>query len=340
MSRRILIRAPNWLGDAIMATGAIDLYHQRNPNDIITLLGTPGILTVFSSSYNPYNLFPYDREQKDAGLLGLARMGGMLHNQFFDAGYLLTNSFSSALMFYIGRIPERIGYRGHWRSRLLSEPVDPIPILSHQAQQYAYLLTRDPEALPPPKIRVSPEEREKARQVLEQEEFLGKIRIGMAIGAAYGPAKCWPAEYFAELARNCVKTLDARILLFGAKNEMKLVREVKQMAGKGVLDLSGKTTLRQLLALLQQCRIVIANDSGVMHAATAVKTPVVALFGSTDPVKTGPLGSHSRVLYENVDCSPCFDRTCRYGHYECLRLITPQSALKSVNDLLIHQEAK
>ncbi|MGC9329659.1 MAG: lipopolysaccharide heptosyltransferase II [Candidatus Hinthialibacter sp.] len=339
MARRILIRVPNWLGDAIMATGAIDLYHQRNPGDVITLLGTPSILTVFSSSYNSYNLFPYDREQKDAGVLGLARMGGMLHEQLFDAGYLLTNSFSSALMFYLGRIPERIGYKGHWRSRLLSEAVDPIPDPVHQAQQFAYLLVRDSETLPPPKIRVSPEEREKARQILEHEEFLGKIRIGMAIGAAYGPAKCWPADYFAELARNCVETLDARILLFGAKNEMNLAREIKQQAGKGVIDLTGKTTLRQLLALLQQCRIVIANDSGVMHAATAVKTPVVALFGSTDPGKTGPLGEHNRVLYEKVECSPCFERTCRYGHYECLRRITPQSALKSVNDLLNHQEA-
>ncbi len=323
-----------------MATGAIDDYHRRNPDDGITLLGPPSILAVFSSSLNPYNLLPYDRDRQDSGVMGLARLGGMLRDEYYDEGYLLTNSFSSALMFYLGRIPHRIGYRGHLRSWLLTESVDPIPSLIHQAQQYSFLMMRQNGVPPTPIIQISPEEREKARQVLEEKECLGHIRIGLAIGAAYGPAKQWPVEHFAELAKECVQKLDARVLLFGTKNEVEAAESIERQVGYGIYNLAGKTTLRQLLALLQQCRVVVANDSGIMHAATAVKTPVVALFGSTDPQKTGPLGTNYRIVQEKTDCSPCFDRTCQYQHYNCLKKILPQTVLHCIQELIVHQEAK
>lgn len=323
-----------------MATGAVDAFHQRCPDDTITLLGPPAILTVFSSSYNPYNLLPYDREKKDAGLVGLSRLSGMLRDEYYDAGYLLTNSFSSAFMFYLGRIPERIGYRGQLRTLLLTEAVDPLPASAHQAQQYTHLLIHEKEMLPAPTICISPEERERARQTLEELDSLGHTRIGMAIGAAFGPAKRWPVEHFAALARECVKRMDARVLIFGARNETELAESIRQQAGEGVVNLAGKTTLRQLLALIQQCRVVVSNDSGTMHAATAVKTPVIAIFGSTDPLKTGPIGNNNRVLYEKMECSPCFDRACRFGHYDCLKRITPSFTIKYIEELLITQIAK
>lgn len=340
MARRIIIRVPNWLGDAIMATGAVDAFHQQRPDDTITLIGPPAILTVFSSSYNPYNLIPYDREKKDAGLIGLSRLSGMLRDEYHDAGYLLTNSFSSAFMFYLGRIPERIGYRGQLRTFLLTEAVDSLPEATHQAQQYSYLLTRQNGEIPAPTICISPDERERARQILEEKECLGQVRIGVAPGAAYGPAKRWPPEYFAELARECIKRLDARILIFGSKNEWDLAENIQQQVGERAINLAGKTTLRQLLSLIQQCRVIITNDSGTMHASTAVKTPVIAIFGSTDPQKTSPLGPNNRVIYEKIDCSPCFKRTCPYGHYECLKRITPKSVLKPIEELLSLREAK
>ncbi len=340
MSKRILIRIPNWLGDAVMATAAVNAYHERHPEDIITLLGPPAMLTVFSSSYNPYNLIPFDRENKDSGLRGLSRISSMLRDEYYDAGYLLTNSFSSALMMYLGKIPERIGYRGHFRSALLTEAVTPVQSHIHQIQQYSYLLNGAEDQIPMPKILVSPEEREKARQVLEQTECLGKNRIGMAIGAAYGPAKQWPLERYRDLAKECVEKLDAMVLLFGGKAEIDAAEEIKQEVGECVLNLAGKTTLRQLLPLIQQCQAVVSNDSGVMHVSVAVKTPVVAIFGSTDPSKTGPLGANHQVLYNNLPCSPCFERTCRYQHYDCLNKIETQEIFKKVEGLLALAVAK
>jgi len=267
-------------------------------------------------------------------------LSGMLRDEYYDTGFLLTNSFSSAFMFYLGRIPERVGYRGQLRTLLLTNAVDPLPESAHQAQQYTYLLTGEKETLPTPTIRISPEERERARQTLEEVECLGQIRIGMAVGAAFGPAKRWPVEHFAGLARESVRHMNARVLLFGSKDDIDLAEAIRQEAGEGVINLAGKTTLRQLLALIQQCRVIVSNDSGTMHAATAVKTPVIAIFGSTDPLKSGPIGNHNRVIYDKLDCSPCFDRTCRYGHYDCLKRIAPQAVLPIIEEMMALQEAK
>jgi lipopolysaccharide heptosyltransferase II len=340
MSKRILIRIPNWLGDAVMATAAVDAYHEQHPEDIITLLGSPAMLPVFSSSYNPYNLIPFDKDNKDSGLRGLTRISSMLRDEYYDAGYLLTNSFSSALMMYLGKIPERIGYGGNFRSALLTEAETPLQSNIHQIQQYSYLLNGAEDQIPMPKILVSPEEREKARQVLEHEECLGQNRIGIAIGAAYGPAKQWPLERYRDLAKECVEKLDAMVLIFGGNAEIDAAEQIKHDVGECVVNLAGKTTLRQLFPLIQLCQVVVSNDSGVMHVSVAVKTPVVAIFGSTDPLKTGPLGDNHQVLYKNLPCSPCFERTCRFQHYDCLQKIETQDVFNKVEGLLTLAEAK
>jgi len=339
MAEHIVIRIPNWLGDTIMATAGIRALRRRHPDDAIALVGLPAMLSVFSSTCCPFELIPYDRRGSEARLPGLLRMSALLREKRFTQGYLLTNSFSSALMFFLGRVQKRTGYRGQWRSALLTEAVKAPPAGWHHADLYHYLLNRGEPAELLPEIRIAPEEREKARQLLEQEHCLGALRIGLAIGAAYGPAKRWPVEYFAVLARECARRFNARLLIFGTEADEADAAFIEQAAGGAAINLAGQTNLRELFALLQQCRLVVANDSGAMHAAAAVQTPVIALFGSTDPGLTGPLGPPHRVIYKPVDCSPCFERTCPLAHYQCLRRITVEDVLNQAEELLPGQRA-
>ncbi len=334
MAERIVIRIPNWLGDTIMSTAGVRALRRRHPDDTIALVGLPAMLSVFSSPCCPFELIPYDRRGSESGLAGLLRMSARLREKRFTRGYLLTNSFSSALLFCLGRVKQRTGYRGQWRSALLTTAAPPPPPDLHHCGRYSHLLNQGQPTDLLPEIRVSPEEREKARQLLEQEHCLGKLRIGLAIGAAYGPAKRWPPELFAALAREYVRRFAARILIFGTEADDADAAAIERETGGNAINLTGRTNLRELFALLQQCRLVVSNDSGAMHAAAAVQTPVIALFGSTDPALTGPLGPQHRVIYKHLECSPCFQRTCPLFHYDCLKRITVDEVAGLAEELL------
>ncbi len=334
MTQKIIIRIPNWLGDAVMASDAIQTFREWRADDRIALLGTPAALDVYATPSNGFERIPFDRKGKDSDWSGLMKMAEHLRRERFDEGYLLTNSFSSALLFLMGGVRKRIGYAGQWRSMLLTKSVQPSEERIHQAEKYDYLLNPNGHGILQPAIHIFPEERELARQRLEQKDCLGRLRIGMAVGAAYGPAKRWPPERFAELARKCVERFDAKVLLFGSEAELELAESVREQAGPGTINLAGGTTLREFFSLLQQCRVVVCNDSGAMHAAASLGTPVVALFGSTNPAVTGPLGASIRIVHKALPCAPCFERTCPLQHTDCLQAITTDDVLEPIDALL------
>lgn len=318
---RILIRVPNWLGDAVMATGAICDFARHRSGDEIWLAGPAYTLPAFENApYRP-QLIELDRHAAKS-VRGFFAARARLRREGFERAYLLTNSFSSALLSFMAGIPLRIGYASHGRRFLLSDAVDPREAPTHQAAKYAYLFDTACRAFRPSKIFLTDEEQDRAGRMLREWGLEDSILVGFAIGAAYGGAKRWPVERYAQAARRCVDDFGAKAIFFGSEMDAPVCKQAADWAGKGAVSLAGRTDLRGLFALLRECRVLICNDSGVMHAAGAVGTPLVAIFGPTDPNATSPLGENIHIVRRPLECSPCLERECPLRHHRCMMDVT------------------
>ena len=363
---RILVRGVNWLGDAVMTTPALERLRERFPNAHITLLTHEKLaalwqhhpslnaMITFSSGENPWSV------------------AQRLRAENFQAALVLPNSPRSALEVWLARIPQRIGYARPWRNWLLTHPVavqpdhkqmrkrslseinrlvrSPAneahgpPRTTHHIHGYLHLaaaLGANSEPLPP-RLEVTPEEMRQADDAFlsdwrakVQNTAPGKplILLGLNPGAEYGPAKRWPAESFAAVAREVSRKMPNCLwLAFGGAGDRPLCGDIARLAGDRVLNLAGKTSLRELMALLKLCRVVLSNDSGPMHVAAALGTPVVVPFGSTSPELTGPgLPGDPRhqLLKSAAPCSPCFRRTCPID-FRCMTGIAPERVVEAV----------
>ena len=294
----ILIVGLNWLGDCVMSLPAIALLRRRMPDAHLTLLTKPGLTPLWT-------LFPAIDEVLvlSAGCAGLWGAARAVRSRACDRAYVLPNSVRSALVPYLARIPVRRGLQGHVRRWLLTDVVRPIPGpgFEHQKCEYEEVVglesDRDLWRLP---LLVAPDSaRERARVLLAESDeggAAGGRTIGMFPGAARGPAKRWPAERFAAVARRLAAEEGCRVLLFGGAADAESCTAVAQDAGPGLVNLSGRSTIPDLAALVSLCRCVVSNDSGGMHLAAACGVPVVAIFGLTDPARTGPLGTGHRIV--------------------------------------------
>jgi heptosyltransferase II len=241
----------------------------------------------------------------------------------FDCAILLPNAFSAAWLVWRAKIPQRIGYARDGRSFLLTEAVQ-VPgrgeIPAHETYYYLELLRRAGwlETLPElTRITVclSADSEETAEARLSKAGVReGKKRIALAPGAAYGSAKCWPAERFAETADALIDEFDVDVILFGASSELEICRQIADRMHHHPVVLAGHTSIGELPALFSRCHLFIGNDSGAMHVAAAVNVPVVAVFGSTDPHGTAPVTSLKKLIQHPVACSPCFLRQCPIDH--------------------------
>ncbi|RJP19494.1 MAG: lipopolysaccharide heptosyltransferase II [Candidatus Omnitrophota bacterium] len=331
---KILIRVPNWLGDAVMATGPIWEFCRRHPRDDVTLFGLPSVLSVFEFSPFPCATIAYDQKGKHAGFSGWIRIVNDLRRGNFDAGYLLPYSFSSALLFRAAAIRERIGRAGNGRTMLLTQPLVIPDNAIHQSAKYDFLLAGNGNTLIESDIFLSPQESEKALLVFERHESLKRIRIGLAVGGAYGKAKRWFPERYAELARRCCEELDARIFLFASRDERAITEWITSQAGEGVVNLAGETNLRELFALVNGCNLLVGNDSGVMHVAAAMKTPGIVLFGPTNQMATAPIGAAVHAIDKELPCAPCMKRECPLQHHACMKEIQVIEVMEKVYSLV------
>jgi heptosyltransferase-2 len=244
----------------------------------------------------------------------------------FDVALALPNSMESALGLWLVGVPSRVGYNTDARGPFLKEAVSGSRNLNglHTVFYFLGLLKAlgGAATFVPPVIYLEPEERAKAAQFLREIGLPGDGPwVGLSPGAAYGPAKRWPPECFAALGKALQQKLGARLMLLGGLEDRPVAELVKDQLQEPVVDLVGRTSLRQALGLLSQLRLLVTNDSGLMHAAAALSVPQVALFGSTDPVATGPFSPQATVIRHPWLCSPCFQRTCEVG-YPCLNAIT------------------
>ncbi len=307
----ILVRLPNWVGDAVMASPV--LANLARSYRRIYLQARPALLKLFQGFPRVAGLFPVEKGR--GGLrAGVAAIKGR-----FSAGLLLPNSFSSALVFFLGRVKARAGYAADGRRLLLTHPVRRPRGKLHQVDYYLYLLealglevTERDLLLPLPEYAC-----QRAAALLAD---LPRPRVGLAPGAAFGPAKRWPVARYRALAYH-LRREGFSIVVLGGVSERQAGQEIAAELPRS-RSLCGLTDLPTAAAVIAQLDLFVSNDSGLMHVAAALKCPQVALFGSTDPEVTGPRNPRAEVLYAGLPCSPCMSRTCKhqYACFEALRV--------------------
>ena len=354
---RILVRGVNWLGDAVMTTPALLRLRERFPQAEITLLTPSKFAGLWPGHPALDRILIVERRE---GMVTVARR---LRAERFDLAVVFPNSLRSALETTLAGIPRRVGGRWPWRNWLLTERVEPggnvrrmrkrtLPEIqaliagkevsepppderSHQMHHYLRVvaaLGADPNPLPP-RLTVTLPEIEAVR--LKHGFRPGSAWLGINAGAEYGPAKRWPADRFAAVADAVRQEFDCGIAVFGGLGDVALAEELSeqlQTAAPTLRVLAGKTSLRELLAALVCCRVLLTNDTGPMHVAAALSVPVVVPFGSTSSVLTGPGlpgDSQHHLIQSNVPCSPCFLRTCPID-LRCLRGLSVERVLAEV----------
>lgn len=323
----LLVRSPNWLGDACMAMPAIRALKQGRPDLRLTIFCQANLKELWSAVPEVDAVVTKAKKEGISSVAKRIRESGA-----YDAAVLFTNSTRSTLELKRAGIPRLVGYHGSLRSRMLHQ-VCPEPVSykppEHHAYRYLRLAkfcgakTEDPALFSP---TVPPTGAEGAPV----------IKVGICAGAEYGQAKRWPMDRFAGVAAAIsVQWPQVEWQLFGAPGEKAMGETLSQMLGNVPhRNRVGATTLTELIAELRACRLLVTNDTGTMHLAAALGVPTVSIFGSTEPVLTGPLGDRHRIVRHHVPCSPCFKRECPFGHYDCMTGVTAEKVARHVAEEL------
>ena len=317
-AQKIMVRAPNWIGDAVMALPALEALRARFPEAELVVVSKPWVSELYGQHPAVSRQIVYDREGQHKGSTGFWKLVQTLRQEHFDAAILFQNAFHAAWMAWCARVPIRVGYARDGRSRLLTEALEVPPAAAYRHHAYYYLqllfragITDRSEAIHGVRLVLDKAEQKWARERLQSLGLDGlRFLVGIHPGASFGPAKRWLPERFAELADRLVEALHADILIFGSAAEQPLAEEIADEMEHVPTILAGETTLRQLMALFAQCRLIVTNDSGPMHVAAGLGVPQVAIFGSTNERVTGPLSARARVVKREVPCSPCGLREC------------------------------
>ena len=339
--KRILIVNVNWIGDVIFSTPFIKAVRDAYPDSYIACLLHPRCADILKGSPRIDEIIIYDEEGEHKGIIGKLTLISYLRKIHFDMAFILHRSFTKALLTFLAGIKERIGYPTKNRGLLLTKTID-LPEEEAHKVEYFLGLARGFGI----KVReisyeffVHERDRDSIKKFLKKHNVADKDRlIVLCPGGNWGP-KRWPKKSFAELADMLSEKLNAKIILSGAKKDALLVEEIRSIMKSVPVISCGLTTLKELGALLERADLVIANDSGPMHLAVAMKSNVIALFGPTSPGLTGPYGKGNyKVIWKTEDCEvPCYDVTCTDNR--CMKLITVEEAFKKSEEMLT-QNAK
>jgi len=322
---KILVRVPNWVGDAVMCIPALEAIRARWPEAEIALLGREWVSGLFQGQAWANRVIVFEHTGRHKGFWGLERLAREIRKEKFDTAVLLQNAFQAAWLAWRSGVPQRIGYARDARSWLLTKAVavpKPGETPAHESYYYLELLRRAGwiEKLPELKtirLEVPAQAMDRAEEILERAGVPGAprvLRVAMAPGAAYGSAKCWPEERYAALADRLIAEFGADVILFGSASEREVTGKIAAAMKRKAVQLAGETSIAELPALFASCDLFIGNDSGAMHVAAAVGLPVVAVFGPTDPEGTAPMTPRRTIVQQRVECSPCFLRHCPIDH--------------------------
>jgi heptosyltransferase-2 len=336
---KILVIGPAWVGDMVLAQSLFKLLKQRHPHAELDVLapGWTEPLLARMPEVNQAIAAPFAHGRLDLG--DRLRLGRLLRKRGYDWAIVLPNSLKSAIVPLLAGIPRRTGFRGELRFGLLNDirPLDKVR-LPRTVDRFVALALEPGEALPadiPAPHLVTKVEDAHAALVRLGGSPSARPILALAPGAEYGSAKRWPADYYAVVAR---AKLDAgwEVWLFGSDKDTNVTHEIQRLTQARCFDIAGRTSLGEAIDLLSLAHAVVSNDSGLMHVAAALARPLVAIFGSSDPQHTPPLGTHAEIVYLGLTCSPCFERECPLGHLRCLYDIEPERVATALNEVRAH----
>ena len=321
----ILIVAPAWIGDAIISQPLLTLLARRDPRPDIEVLAPPWVAPVYERMPEVADVIAAPFAHGELALAARRSVARELSKRGHAQAIVLPNSLKSALVPWFAGTPLRTGYVGEQRYGLLNDRrrLDKAA-LPRLVDRFAALAAPPgaalPQPLPDPSLSID---------AVAQATVLRKLAlshgtpiVALCPGAEYGPAKRWPAPYYAQIASNALRE-GRQVWIFGSPKDAEIGRAIAESA-PGTIDLTGRTTLIEAIDLLALADVVLTNDSGLMHVATAVGCRVVALFGSSTPLYTPPLSPRATTISLKLACSPCFERTCPLGHMNCLNQLKPE----------------
>jgi len=329
MTAKILVVAPSWIGDMVMAQPLLSALQARQSAsvDVLTL---PWIKSLLSRMPGVDGVVDMPVGHGRLALTERYQLGKSLRGEYTQA-IVLPNTLKSALIPWFARIPRRTGYTGESRYGLLNDrhQLDKVGVPG-LVTRYTALAFDDQSSMqlptPYPVLDVTAAQQQRACQTMDIPLPDGQV-LGLCPGAEFGEAKRWPVEHYAEVAKHALDQQQA-VWLFGSAKDQAVTRQINQLCDDRCLDLAGKTTLDQAIDLMSLSQTVITNDSGLMHVACALGRRVIALFGSTSPDFTPPLSDQATVITLGLDCSPCFERTCPLGHLDCLQKLLPERVIE------------
>ena len=339
----ILIIAPNWIGDAVMTQPLLASLKAQYPESKIDVLASTWVAPIYRACPEVNEIIEAKFEHKKLQWGLRKELAGKLALKKYQACFVLPNSLKSALIPWLANIPFRIGYRGELRFGLINVALDNPSKINRPPMVEHYLALSqllDGEQASPstgnltPRLNVSSAATQSVKAKLKNIHIDQADIYVMCPGAEYGPTKRWPTGHFAELAQNLVSNNpNNQIILLGSKGDYPLAQEIQAKEDGRIHNWCGETSLDEAIALIGMSKAVVSNDSGLMHVAAALKTPQVAIFGSSDPAHTPPLSDKAQVIWLNLSCSPCHKRECPLGHLKCLNDILPAQVLATLNTL-------
>ena len=340
----ILIIAPNWIGDAVMSQPLLAELKAQYPDSNIDILASTWVAPVYRACNEVSEVIEAKFEHKQLQWALRKQLAKDLQAKNYQACFILPNSFKSALIPWLANIPFRVGYRGELRYGLINvslenpSKVNRPPMVEHYLALSQLLQDGDENSLDKltPTLNVSTQAKQSVEQRLASTNINANSLFVFCSGAEYGPTKRWPTAHFAKLVQNLLaEQASAQIILLGGKGDHALAQEIQTQANTPVNlhNWCGSTSLDEAIALIGMAKTVVSNDSGLMHIAAALKTPQVAIFGSSDPAHTPPLSNKAKVIWLNLPCSPCHKKICPLGHLQCLNDILPQQVLATLNTL-------
>lgn len=337
-ARNILIRGTNWIGDAIMTLPAVSAIRNTFPQAQISVLAKPWVAEIFKLCKDVDEVIEFQSPGVHSGIAGKVRLAKELRTRRFDAAVLLQNAIEAAIITWLADIPVRCGYNSDARGFLLTHSVQRTEGIRkvHQIHYYLEMVKALGCQSAAANVYLEPgKDFEVLAERLLGEHDIGKdsFIVGLAPGATYGPAKRWFPERFAAVADRLIEDLSAQALLFGSSEDRKTADIVEQHAHHKMINLAGKTNLKEAIAVISRCSLFISNDSGLMHIAGALNIPTVAIFGSTNPVTTSPVGNRSAVIYKGASCSPCLKETCPTD-LRCMDIISVEEVCETAKGLL------
>ncbi len=328
---KALVVAPSWIGDTILAQPLFERLHAAQPGLRLDALAPRWVAPVLARMPQIGQIIDSPFGHGELSLKSRWRLARRLAGEGYAAVYVLPNSLKSALVPFLAGIPQRIGFTGESRLGLINRrhSLDKalLPLMVERFAQLAEAPGRPlPRPIAPPRLSSTPEQQLATLHALglEAPEKL----VAFCPGAEFGPAKRWPSRHFARLAEELAKN-GYTVWLLGSAKDAAVGGEVAAQSGGACVNLCGATSLSQAIDLLALARLVVCNDSGLMHVAAALDRPLVALYGSSSPGFTPPLSEQADILSLHLDCSPCFKRECPLGHFDCLNTLHPEPVLAS-----------